>query len=199
MQIQTWGKSGEQVMSKMFKAYAKASAVVLFGLGAVTFATSASACGDEALQHAASWQGGQANGLFHQAQIDAGNIHSIVGLWSFKMTSGGQIVDFGYQEWHSDGTEILNSGSRAPASGDFCMGAWTQTAPSRFHLNHYPLVVDNNGVLQARVVLKMDVTVDPSGMTFSGTFTQDVYNAAGTAKIAPTLTGPVTATRVSGK
>jgi hypothetical protein len=54
-------------------------------------------------------------------------------------------------------------------------------------------------VLQARVVLKEDVTVDPSGMSFSGTFTQDVYNAAGTAKIAPTLSGPVTATRVLGK
>jgi hypothetical protein len=79
------------------------------------------------------------------------------------------------------------------------MGVWTQTAPSRYHLNHYPLVVDNNGVLQARVVLKEDVTVDPSGMSFSGTFTQDVYNAAGTAKIAPTLSGPVTATRVLGK
>jgi len=185
-------------MSNAFKASVRASAAVLFGLGALTFASSAYACGDEAINHAAAWHGGQSSSLFHQAQIDAGNKHSIVGLWAFKMTAGGQLVDFGYQEWHSDGTEILNSGSRAPASGDFCMGAWSQTAPSRFHLNHYPLVVDNNGVLQARVVLKMDVTVDPSGMSFSGTFTQDVYNAAGTAKIAPTLSGPVTATRVSG-
>jgi hypothetical protein len=175
----------------------RASALALLGFGAISYASSAYACGDEALNHAASWQAGQSS-LFHQAQIDAGNIHSIVGLWSFKMTSGGQVVDFGYQEWHSDGTEILNSGTRAPATGDFCMGAWTQTAPSRFHLNHYPLVVDNNGTLQARVVLKMDVTVDPSGKMFSGTFTQDVYDATGTRKIAPTMTGPVTATRVSG-
>jgi hypothetical protein len=184
-------------MSKSLRTYIRASAAVFLGFGAITYASSAYACGDEALMHASSWQG-QSSQMFHQAQIDAGNIHSIVGLWSFKMTSGGQIVDFGYQEWHSDGTEILNSGTRAPATGDFCMGAWTQTAPSRFHLNHYPLVVDNNGVLQARVVLKMDVTVDPSGRTFSGTFTQDVYNASMTAKIAPTMTGPVTATRVSG-
>jgi hypothetical protein len=183
-------------MSNALRIYIRASAAAFLGLGAITYASSASACSDEALIHAAQWQGG--NGMFHQAQIDAGNIHSIVGLWSFKMTSGGQTVDFGYQEWHSDGTEILNSGTRAPATGNFCMGAWKQVAPSRFHLNHYPLVVDNNGVLQARVVLKMDVTVAPSGMTFSGTFTQDVYNAAGTAKIAPTLTGPVTAQRVLG-
>jgi hypothetical protein len=185
-------------MSKRARTYVRASAAILLGLGCAGYASSAYACGNDAVARAADWQGGQANALFHQAQIDAGNIHSIVGLWSFKMTSGGQTVDFGYQEWHSDGTEILNSGSRAPASGDFCMGAWTQTAPSRYHLNHYPLVVDNNGVLQARVVLKMDVTVDPSGRTFSGTFTQDVFDATGTRKIAPTLTGPVTATRVSG-
>jgi len=186
-------------MSKTFRAYARASAVVLFGLGAVSFASSAYACGNEALAHAAALQDGQSNGLFHQAQLDQVNsLHSIVGLWSFKMVSGGQTIDFGYQEWHSDGTEILNSGSRAPATGDFCLGAWKQTAPSRFHLNHYPLVVDNNGVLQARVVLKEDVTVDPSGMTFSGMFTQDVYDPTGTTKIAPTMTGQVTAQRVSG-
>lgn len=184
-------------MSKRIRLYVRASAAMLFGLGAVTFGSSAYACGDEALIHAASWHG-QSNQLFRQAQIDAGNIHSIVGLWSFKMTSGGQTVDFGYQEWHSDGTEILNSGTRAPATGNFCMGAWKQTAPSRFHLNHYPLVVDNNGVLQARVVLKMDVTVAPNGMSFSGMFTQDVYDPSGTTKIAPTMSGPVTAQRVLG-
>ena len=185
-------------MSKI-RVSLRASAIAFLGFGAITYASSAYACGDDALMHAAAWHDGQASSLLHQAQIDAGNRHSIVGLWSFKMTSGAQVVDFGYQEWHSDGTEILNSGSRAPATGNFCMGVWTQTAPSRFHLNHYPLVVDNNGVLQARVVLKMDVTVDPGGETFSGTFTQDVLDATGAHKIAPTMTGPVTATRVSGR
>jgi hypothetical protein len=186
-------------MSKTFRAYVRASAAVLFGVGAVSFASSAYACGDEALAHAAALQVGQGNGLFHLAQVDeANNIHSIVGLWSFKLTSNGQTVDFGYQQWHSDGTELLTSATRAPATGDFCMGVWKQTGPSRFHLNHYPLVVDNNGVLQARVVLKEDVTVDPSGMSFSGMFTQDVYDPTGTTKIAPTVTGPVTAQRVLG-
>lgn len=176
----------------------RVSALALLGFGAISYASSAYACGDDALMHASAFQDGQASSLFHLAQIDAANIHSIVGLWSFKLTSGGQIVDFGYQQWHSDGTELLTSATRAPATGDFCMGVWKQTAPSRYHLNHYPLVVDNNGVLQARVVLKEDVTIDPSGMSFSGTFTQDVYDATGTHKIAPTMTGPVTATRVLG-
>ncbi len=181
-----------------FKASIRASALALLGFGAITYASSAYACGDDALEHAASWQDGHASGLFHEAQVDAVNIHSIVGMWSFKLLSGGQTVDYGYQQWHSGGTELLTSASRAPATRDFCMGAWRQVGPSRFHLNHYPLVVDNNGVLQARVVLKEDVTVDPSGMNFSGSFTQDVYDPTGTNKIAPTVTGTVTGQRVLG-
>src|SRR5690349_15288093 len=101
--------SGELVMSYI-RASIRASALAILGFGAITYASSAYACGDEALAHAASWQNNESNGLFHRAQVDAVNIHSIVGLWSFKMVSGGQTVDFGYQEWHSDGTELLNSG-----------------------------------------------------------------------------------------
>lgn len=184
-------------MSKIFRAYARASAAILFGVGALTFATSAYACGDDLLTHSAAWDR-QGGGLVHQASIDTLGIHSIVGLWSFKMVSGGQTVDFGYQQWHSDGTELLTSATRAPATGDFCMGAWKQVAPAHYHLNHFPLVVDNSGVLQARVVLKEDVALDLSGMNFTGTFTQDVYDPTGTTKIAPTMTGQVTGQRVLG-
>jgi hypothetical protein len=63
---------------------------------------------------------------------------SIVGLWSFQFISKGNAagtpsipdgaqVDFGYSQWHSDGTELLNSGSRAPATENFCMGVWQKT------------------------------------------------------------------------
>jgi hypothetical protein len=46
---------------------------------------------------------------------------SIVGLWKFKMIAknskgipDGTEVDFGYATWHSDGTELTNSGLRPP-------------------------------------------------------------------------------------
>src|SRR5437762_7266308 len=169
-------------MGKVFRDSIKASAAVLLGLGAITYATSASACESDSLMHSTSWQDHQSVGLLHQASLDNPGNHSIVGMWSFKMTSGGQTVDWGFQQWHSDGTELLTSGSRVPATGNFCMGVWRQVAPSRFHLNHYPLVVDNSGVLQARIIIKEDVTVDPSATSYAGTFTLDVYDPSGTTK-----------------
>jgi hypothetical protein len=101
---------------------------------------------------------------------------TMIGLWSFKFTANGNTVDFGYVQWHSDGTELMNSGGRAPATENFCMGVWRQTAPARFHLNHVALSYDTTGTLNARVVIKEDVTVDAGGQTFSGSFTLDVYD-----------------------
>ena len=183
-------------MSNTVRAYVRASAAIILGLGGIGYASTAYACGDEAVAQAAEWQDGQANGLFHQAQLDPGNLHSIVGMWSFKMTSGGQTADFGYQQWHSDGTELMNSGGRSPASQNFCMGVWRQMAPSKYHLNHLALSYDpSTGTLNARVNIKEDVTLDPTGMTYSGSFTIDVYDPSGTTAVAH-QSGQVTAQRV---
>jgi|SRR5579884_1570951 len=193
-----WGNSGEQVMSKGYRAYVSASAAVLLGLGAVSYASSASAaCGDDSLNHNAAWVDQQSAKLFHQASDDYDGNHSIVGMWSFKMTVGSQTADFGYQQWHSDGTELMNSGGRAPATENFCMGVWRQSGPARYHLNHLALSYDpNTGQINARVNIKEDVTLDPSGMNYSGTFSIDVYDPSGTTKVAPTTSGQVTAQRV---
>jgi len=174
----------------------KASALALFGFGAISYASSAYACGDDALTRAAAWSG-QSTGLLHDAQFVPGNIHSIVGMWSFKMTPTAGPGDFGYQQWHSDGTELMNSGGRAPATENFCMGVWRQVAPSKYHLNHYALSYDpTSGSINARVIIKEDVTVDPSGNSYSGSFTLDVYDPSGTTAVAH-QNGQVTAQRVS--
>jgi hypothetical protein len=192
----TWGNSGEQVMSKALRVYVRASAAILLGLGAATYATSASAeCGD-ALNHHAAWleQGGAA--LLHQAAEDNAGNHSIVGMWSFRMTPTAGPGDFGYQQWHSDGTELMNSGGRSPASQNFCMGVWRQTAESRYHLNHLALSYDpGTGTLNARVNIKEDVTLDPTGNSYTGSFTIDVYDPSGASVVAH-QNGQVTAQRV---
>jgi hypothetical protein len=73
---------------------------------------------------------------------------SIVGLWKVQLISlgnvshspsipDGAIIDFGYAQWHSDGTEILNSGGHAPATGNFCLGVWGTAGFQTFELNHF--------------------------------------------------------------
>jgi hypothetical protein len=144
--------------------------------------------------HSSSYQDDQTMGrLFHHADYDQ---HSIVGMWSFTMTPTAGPGDFGFQQWHSDGTELMNSGGRSPASQNYCMGVWRQTGQNRYHLNHLALSYDpGTGQLNARVNIKEDVMLDGSGNNYSGTFTIDVYDPSGATQVAHQQ-GQVTAQRV---
>ncbi|MGH6987452.1 MAG: hypothetical protein ACRED9_11515 [Caulobacteraceae bacterium] len=165
----------------------------LVGLGAGALALAAQAawagCGSASFQPA-TYQPGSGDAQIQLVDQDGNNI---VGLWSVSFMSGGAQIDWGYSEWHSDGTEILNSGGHTPASGNFCLGVWRQTGPNRYHLKHYPLAYDpTTGAFTNRIILTEDVAVDRTGNTFAGTFTEDVYNATGTtleAHIPGTITG----------
>lgn len=184
-------------MSKSFRACVKASAAVVVGFGAIAFATSASACGSDALTHAASLQDAQSLGsLLHQADMGSPGNHAIVGMWSFTMTPTAGPGDFGFQQWHSDGTELMLSGGRTPIINNYCMGVWRQTAPSRYHLNHLAISYDaTTQKIDARVNIKEDVTLDPSGNSYTGSFTLDVYDPTGRTMVA-SQHGQVTAQRV---
>jgi hypothetical protein len=133
---------------------------------------------------------------------------SIVGLWSIQFISKGNatgtpsipdgaLVDFGYSQWHSDGTELMNSGGHAPATENFCMGVWQKTGYSSYQLNHFALSYDaTSGALTGKVHIQETVTLSPGGTAFSGTFTIDMYNAAATAILAH-LGGTVSAARIT--
>jgi hypothetical protein len=101
---------------------------------------------------------------------------SIVGMWSVSFFAGGDMIDFGYQVWHGDGTEFTNSGGRAPSTQNFCLGVWAQTGAFTYKLNHFALSYDPSGNFNARVNIKEDVVVDPKGNSFAGPFTIDVYD-----------------------
>jgi len=102
---------------------------------------------------------------------------SIVGLWKVTFTSGGTMIDWGYAQWHSDGTEIMNSGGRAPATQNFCLGVWEKAGPATYKLNHVALSYDAaSGALNATVSVRELVTVDRTGNNFTGTFTIDVFD-----------------------
>ena len=125
--------------------------------------------------------------LFVLASDSGASNPSIVGLWAMKFvaegspgTPDGTLVDWGYVEWHSDGTEIMNSGGHAPATGNFCMGVWAQTGPSAYKLNHYALSYDaTTGLLANYVHVHERVIVDPTGNQYSGSFTIDLSDPSG--------------------
>jgi hypothetical protein len=138
----------------------------------------------------ASYQVGSNDARLILANLGA---QGIVGLWSVSLMAGGVQVDWGYSAWHSDGTEIMNSGGHSPASGNFCLGVWRQSGPNTYHLKHYPLAYNpTTGQLAAKIILTEDVTIDATGAAFAGPFTEDVYDPTGGAllqHVAGTITG----------
>ena len=137
----------------------------------------------------------------------------IVGLWKFEMLSknmggntnpmpDGTLLDFGTQAWHSDGTELMNSGIRDPGDGDFCQGVWKKVGPSTFALNHMALAWGGGSYL-GPVIIQMQVTVAADGNSFEGNLTETVYAAAAiagqefdTSTEVIKLTGTITGTRI---
>lgn len=154
-------------------------------------------CGVDPAKTPASWQlapVGAANPLLTRVVLSS---PPIVGLWSVRFVSGGHLIDWGYQAWHSDGTEILNSGGRAPATENFCMGAWAQTALNRFTLSHFALSYDaGTGVLNAKVTISETVALDSTGMKFSGPFTDTIHDPK-TGAVLQTVSGTVEGQRVT--
>ena len=91
-----------------------------------------------------SWSGAQFNSASLLLVSDHNDDDPIVGFWKVAFTSKGNEpnipdgapIDSGFVQWHSDGTEIMNSG-RPPQNGNICMGVWERTGRSRYKLNHF--------------------------------------------------------------
>lgn len=123
----------------------------------------------------------------------------IVGMWKFqfKATDGSGFADFGYQQWHSDGTEMANSGGRAPATQNYCLGVWEKTGDRTYKLNHFGFNYDQiTGDLTAEAHIGEEVKVSRDGQKLSGTFTIDLYDPTGTT-VVQHVQGNVTGTRVT--
>jgi hypothetical protein len=130
---------------------------------------------------------------------------AVVGLWKFtflslgnsayKIPDGAQL-DAGFQSWHSDGTEIMNSG-KPPITSSFCMGVWNYNYKTGYKLNHYALSWDPTGqTFEGPANIREQVQVDRTGNNLSGTVTIDQYDATGTT-IQMHLGGTVSATRIN--
>jgi hypothetical protein len=125
----------------------------------------------------------------HDRDWDDDSDHAgIVGLWKVKFVSKGNTgmgipdgapIDEGYATWHSDGTEIMNSG-RPPITGSFCMGVWKKTGRSSYKLNHFALSWDSTGkTLVGPTNIREEIVLDNNENSYSGTFTIDQYDNEG--------------------
>lgn len=123
-----------------------------------------------------------------------GSNASIVGLWKTTFTSGGQVVDQAFEIFHSDGTEMMVD-TAPPASDNVCVGVWAQVSGLGVKLNHPSWTFDDKGTLNGTAAIKMNLTLDPHGASFTGTFTVDVFDLAGNNLMH--LTGTVAGKRIS--
>jgi hypothetical protein len=136
------------------------------------------------------------------------NTATIVGMWSIQFISEGNaastpsipdgaLIDFGYTQWHSDGTELMNSGGHTPASGNWCMGTWVRSGYFTYELNHFALSYDTTtGDLAAKIDIRQNVTLDPTGNQFTGMFTIDAYDPT-SGKNVQHIAGNVSAVRIT--
>jgi len=130
---------------------------------------------------------------------------SIVGMWKIQLISKGNtshnpsipdgaLIDFGFTQWHSDGTEIQNSAG-VPGGG-FCLGTFVRTGFLGFELNHFPIAFDpSTGKIANFINLREQVTLSPDGTYYTGTFTENIYDPTG--KQVDHLVGTISANRIT--
>jgi len=141
------------------------------------------------------------------SSASSGTSPSIVGMWSFQLISKGNTthnpsipdgaqLNFGYTQYHSDETEILNAGARSPAQENFCLGVWQKTGHSTYQVNHIALNYNaTTGALLGKILLNETLTLSPGGTAYSGTFDETVFDTTGNK--TDHLTGQITAQRIT--
>ena len=203
-------------MKKQFKIVAAPLFIVL--IGTILTAKANAECLSYLPGHKAgavvspqSWSGAQFNSASLLLVSDHHDDDSIVGFWKVAFTSKGNEpnipdgapIDSGYVQWHSDGTEIMNSG-RPPQNGDFCLGGWEKTGKSRYKLNHFALgnVIDPTnptaiGPPGGPTQIVEDIILSRDGNHYAGTFTLDAFDTNNVLLPGGHIVGVVTATRIT--
>jgi hypothetical protein len=156
-----------------------------------------------------SWQG---NELFQQGSLllVSDSDDPIVGMWQVKFIAQGNTgsmappdgtpIDNAFVQWHSDGTEIMNSG-RPAQDGNFCMGVWKRTGKSSYKLNHFALGNDTTnapsgiGNPAGPTQIRENIVLSRDGNSYTGSFTLDAYDMSG-HNVAHII-GNVSATRIT--
>jgi hypothetical protein len=127
-----------------------------------------------ALAPAAAAQGGGSNGG-----------GPIVGLWqvlmtAFPGTSNEFVFDFAFQQFHSEGTELMISGGVPPGIGNVCVGAWERGAGGVIRLRHMTWNFVGGEVLgdlpTGYFLLDVTLRTNSQGTAYSGTWKAASYD-----------------------
>ncbi len=130
----------------------------------------------------------------------------IVGMWKVTFIAKGNVgaglppdgavIDSAFVQWHSDGTEIMNS-SRNPVTQSFCLGVWKRVGHLQYKLNHFAISwnPNNPSTPLGPANIREDVLLSPSGDVLVGTFSIDQYDQSGTLLVH--IIGQLAGTRIT--
>jgi hypothetical protein len=116
-------------------------------------------------------------GAAAQSAVNGGG--PIVGQWqvvmtAFPGTNNEFIFDFGFQQFHSDGTELMISGGVPPTIGNVCIGAWERGASGEIRLRHMTWNWAGNEVLgdlpTGYFLLEVILRTNSQGTAYAGTW-----------------------------
>lgn len=113
---------------------------------------------------------------------DEDNDASIVGFWHVLFISGGQVFDEGFDQWHSDGLEVLNDNALpvpANGTGNVCLGVYKKTGPRTYKSKHPAWIFDATGTLVGTTVILETLIVDQRGNHYTGSFEWINYDLKG--------------------
>lgn len=136
------------------------------------------------------------NGTANNGASNGGEEATIVGLWDVKFIVDNQVVDEGFDQYHSDGTEILND-TPPPATGNVCLGVYEKTGARTIKLRHPSWIYDptNTTVIGVATILE-NIKLDKGGRTFTGTFTIQLRDTFGNS-LGPDIVGELKGARIT--
>lgn len=114
---------------------------------------------------------------------------SIIGMWHAIMRIGdanGPVYDEVFQQFHSDGTEMIVSNGLPPALGNVCIGVWKRTGPGTYKLRHmtWNWLPDTGdfgvpGTFAGHFELQVKLRVNGDSNGFRGNWKATNFDAAG--------------------
>jgi hypothetical protein len=192
-------------MKSTFKKMAAQLGMLL--AGTLLAATAVAQCGNPGLPqtngkyHKQAWHPGDSTA---RLELVDGSSDPIVGMWQVIFTSEGSdgipdgtVVDNALVQWHADGTEIMNSGLRPPASSNFCLGVWQNMGSSAYKLNHFAISWDPSNLSGplGPAQIKENITLAQDQNAYAGKFTIDQYDESGNLKMH--VQGTISAHRIT--